>query len=44
MGDLYRIAVQFLTPLPIKPDAQPIGRYDRRYKLTAKSRHPYITG
>lgn len=38
MGDLHHIAVQFLRPLPIKPDAQPISRYDRTYRLTTKSR------
>ena len=40
IGDLRRIAVQFLTPLPLKPDTQPISKYDRRYKLTTKSRRP----
>ena len=38
MGDLRRIAVQFVTPLPLKPDEQPISKYDRRYRLATKSR------
>jgi hypothetical protein len=38
IGDLRRIAVQFITPLPLKPDAQPISKYDRTYKLITESR------
>lgn len=38
IGDLRRIAVQFVTPLPLRPAQQPVSEYDRTYKLITESR------
>jgi len=38
IGDLRCIAVQFVTPLPLKPAQQAISEYDRTYRLITESR------
>jgi len=38
IGDLRRIAVQFVRPLPLKPAQQAISEYDRTYRLITESR------